>query len=895
VNRLRSRDAGVMLLLALLPVVAHAPAWWGGRLLGPGDGFALHLPLRAAVWDAYRHGRVPSWNPSEFGGAPLLASYRPGALHPLMPVLAGFEAFTAFQLLVLVSLAAAAVLSFLYLRRLGANLVGAYFAGFAFALGPYLVGHLGDTATVVAAPLLPLVLLAAESHMNRSTPGRAAGLAVAVALLCLAGSPEAARAGGALVLGRLLVGHLLFPRNRGPSIGSSLLTVVAGVALAAPQLVPTLLVLPEAGQQITGVADTSQPLPGFAGLILRYVSHTPAAPLVLAALPLAFFADAPRPLALTQMPVRVLGAALALCLALQWGRGPLAAPGALALAFDFTLAVLAGLVLSALWDARQDAVGRRLRAYFLFACLAGAAALSVAATVLGPLPQTLAGAVGILALALILFFALAESQDPVVAGVFLLPLTVAFLLQPHGRRAWDGAPERAALEAGTATRQAIDRILGPRREERVLTLAREWPAGRELDLAWAGLARFAGRRSVNGYDPMAPLRTRRAWGGMSSAGLLPGAFFRGDVARLERLGTRWIQLPTTALASGVDEHLLGETLDLPLEAGRPRYLPTPFVTATEVRLSTWLADAVVVPHETLVAWLDVHLASGRLLSLPLRAGLDTAEWAWDGPDVRAVVAHGRAEVVEDVPDPGTGRPGHRYLARVALPGRYLVSGLGLRREPGPGRLYLGRAGLVDAGARARGVSLAAAYVSDAARVREIAATPGVRLFELPRSPAPAHVVASLERLDSEAAVLAALAAPEADGPDPARTAVGLAADLESLRLPAGAVASRAERVRAQAGRLELRALGPGLLVVAESWDPGWTAVVDDRPQAVYRVNHAELAVALGPGAHRVLLRHSAVGLGEGLLLMALALAGMVASGLRQRARLRAARASAVRV
>lgn len=893
-NRLRPRDAGVMLLLALLPVVAHAPAWWEGRLLGPGDGFALHLPLRAAVWEAYQHGRLPSWNPSGFGGAPLLAAYRPGALHPLMPVLAAFDAFTAFQLLVLVSLAATALLSFLYLRRLGANLVGAYFAGVAFALGPYLVGHLGDTAAVVAAPHLPLVLLAAESHMNRSTAGRAAGLAAAVGLLCLAGSPEAVRAGGALVLGRLLVGHLLFPRARGPAIGSSLLTVVAGLALAAPQLVPTLLVVPEAGQQIAGVADASRPLPGFAGLILRYVSHTPAAPLVLAALPLAFFADAPRPLALTQMPVRVLGVALALCLALQWGRGPLAAPGGLALAFDFTLAVLAGLVLSALWDARHDAVGRRLRAYFLFACLAGAAALSVAATVLGPLPQTLAGAAGVLALALILFFALAESADPVVAGVFLLPLTVAFLLQPHGRRAWEGAPERAALTQGTATRQAIDRFLGLRREERGLTLAREWPTGRELDLAWAGLARFAGRRSANGYDPMVPLRTRRAWGGMSSAGLLPGAFFRGDVERLARLGTRWIQLPTAALAAGVDEHLLGETLDLALEGGRPRYLPTPFVAASEVRLATWLADAVAVPHEALVAWLDVHLASGRLLSLPLRAGVDTAEWAWDRPDVRAVVAHRRAPVLEDVPDPATGHPGHRYLARVALPGRYLVVGLGLRREPGAGRLYLGRAGLVDAaGGRARGVSLAAAYVSDAARVREVAATPEVRLFELPRSPGTARVVATLEPLASDEAVLAALAAPEAAGPAPARAVVALAADVRSLRLPPGATASRAERVRNQAGRLELRALGPGLLVVSESWDPGWAAVVDDRPETVYRVNHAELAVALGPGAHRVLLRHSAPGLGEGLLLMALALAGMVASSLRQRARARAAHAAGV--
>ena len=42
--------------------------------------------------------------------------------------------------------------------------VGALVAGLGFALGPTLVAHLGDTAMVVAAPALPLLLLAAEAR-----------------------------------------------------------------------------------------------------------------------------------------------------------------------------------------------------------------------------------------------------------------------------------------------------------------------------------------------------------------------------------------------------------------------------------------------------------------------------------------------------------------------------------------------------------------------------------------------------------------------------------------------------------------------------------------------------------------------------------------------------------
>ncbi|HET8645375.1 MAG TPA: hypothetical protein VFO85_07795, partial [Vicinamibacteria bacterium] len=138
--RRRGLDAVALLLLLVLPVLAHAPGWWSGRLLGPGDGAALHFPLRAAVWDAYRHGELPGWNHGIFLGAPLLASYRPGAFHPLMLLGTVLPAFAAFQVLVLVSLSAAGALVFLYLRRLGAETVGAYAAGLFFALGPYLVG-----------------------------------------------------------------------------------------------------------------------------------------------------------------------------------------------------------------------------------------------------------------------------------------------------------------------------------------------------------------------------------------------------------------------------------------------------------------------------------------------------------------------------------------------------------------------------------------------------------------------------------------------------------------------------------------------------------------------------------------------------------------------------------
>jgi hypothetical protein len=850
------RDAWLLLLLAALPALAYAPAWTARRLLGPGDGAALHFPLRALVWESFRHGELQEWNPTIFLGTPLLAAYRPGAFYPPMAALSGLPDFAAFQVLVLVSLAATAILVFLYLRRLGAERVGAFVGGLCFALGPYFVAHLADTATIVAAPMLPLVMLAAEDHMRRGTAARAAGLAVSLALLLLAGSPEAARAGGALVAGRLIVGHALMPRPRGPSLRSSALALLGAALLAAPQLLPTLVLARDAGRSVTGLANRDRPVAGLFGLVLRYASHTPAASLALAALPLA----------LTQTPIRVLGLALTLCLALQWGRGPLSAPGAPGLVFDFTLCILAGLSLSAQWRARRTLEGARLRAYFLVAALASAAVLSVAAAVVGPLPESLSGAVGVLALSLILYFSLATSPHTVRAGLWLLPLTVSFLLQPGGRRPWELYPTRADVEEGSATRHALWNAMGAGAHERTLALVRDWPRDQERDLAYANWTGLMGGRSANGYDPMVPLRTRAALGGMGVGGTLPGSFFRSDPSRLRTLGVRWVEAPVTALAAP-RIGFAGDPVDLEVAPGRRRFFPLPIAPATEIQIVSLLSDAVGVPQGAEVARVEARLATGRSFTLSLRAGADTAEWSWERPDVRSRVAHTLAPVFGSWTAPGGGFTAHRYLGRLRLPGRYLVDGVTLEATPDTGRLRLERLAVYDAlTAALTPVSLPATFVSDTSLLAERAVTPLVGLFEVTSS-ARAWVASGARIVPDDDAVLRALAEP-APGMEPWPDALVTAADARPLNLPAGGRAARAEVIRASVDRLDIRGEGPGLLVVSEAWDLGWSAQVDDARAGIVRVNHAEMAVPMGPGLHRVVFSYRAPGLLWGTILAA---------------------------
>ena len=681
------------------------------------------------MFQSWRRGEVPSWNDAAFSGSPLLASYRPGALHPLMLLLAPLAPEVAFQALVLISLALTGPLAYLYARRIGAGRVGALTTGLGFALGPHLVSHLGDTATLVAAPALPLLLLAAESQLARSGAALAhlIGVAAASALVLLSGSTDAVLAAALLLGARVLLALLPLVTQRRPldlaRPASLLAAVVGGALLAAPQLLPTLLALPAAarGAATSAFADAA-PLGGVAGFVVRYVSHSPAPIFALASVPL-----------LRRVPsLRAAAAVVVLVLLLFVARGGPGVRGPLPLAFDLALAVLAGLSLSVQWQARREPALARVRRLALVVALAAAAALSIATTVTGPLAPELQAPVGLLAVSLILYFALAGSHDAIHAHVFLLPLAASFLLQPLGRQAWAGAPTLSELQQPTPTRAALDHVMGERAAERVLSLSTSWPHARVRDLAWANWASFSGHHNANGYDPLVPAERLAALGGMRPDGTVTRALLESDPGRLELLGVRWVQLPTEALGVPGDGHGLGEPLDVVIEPVRPALFALPITRASEVRIASFLANAVDVEDGRVVAECVARLASGREVVVPVRAGVETAEWAWDRPDVRGRVRHARPKQRVAFTT-AAGVAGEQYLAALPLGARYTVRSLRFRSLPGAPPLRLVRAGLYDTEtARSLGVSTASAFVSDEVRLAEAAGTPLVSLFEVRR-------------------------------------------------------------------------------------------------------------------------------------------------------------------
>ena len=209
---------------------------------------------------------------------------------------------------------------------------------------------------------------------------------------------------------------------------------------------------------------------------------------------------------------------------------------------------------------------------------------------------------------------------------------------------------------------------------------------------------------------------------------------------------------------------------------------------------------------------------------------------------------------------------------------------------GTGELRIARLALVDDFTSASAsASLVSAFVSDTRFFHPALATPTVCLFELPHALSRVRVVERLAVLPDDGSVQQALESPTSRGLDLARVALTTKDEASRLgQLPIGRVSTARVSV-ADGGRIVVAAAGPGLLVVAESWDRGWAARVDGLARPIARVNQGQMAVALSDGPHTIVLDYRPPGLLLGVGIAAAALLALLLVVVRGRAREETAR------
>jgi O-antigen/teichoic acid export membrane protein len=266
-------DAAIVLLFALLALAFVGPSLVPGRALLPidalfgyppwqahADDFGVAVPHNPLIADAilqnyswkrraresFAAGELPLWNPYILAGQPFMASAQNGSLYPLgvlfyvVPLAQAYGWFIALHLWI------GSLGTYWLARTLGASRLGGIVAGITFGFCGYLVVSFLWPMVVSTAVWLPALLATIERQIQRG-PRQAAGsvalgglivglqflaghLEMSLYLLLTAGLYTALR-----LIGRLRVDGLGRPALDGLTV---LAMVLLGSGLAAIQLVP---------------------------------------------------------------------------------------------------------------------------------------------------------------------------------------------------------------------------------------------------------------------------------------------------------------------------------------------------------------------------------------------------------------------------------------------------------------------------------------------------------------------------------------------------------------------------------------------------------------------------------------------------------------------------------
>ena len=318
-------------------------------------------------------------------------------------------------------------------------------------------------------------------------------------------------------------------------------------------------------------------------------------------------------------------------------------------------------------------------------------------------------------------------------------------------------------------------------------------------------------------------------------------------------------------------------LNLPKIGANKRFrFEVPPVETDHVALVTNLSWAEDVPDKATIGRLRLKAKDGRIFEFTLQAGVHTADWAFDRPDIRARIRHKRPVVATsyDVNDNQYRYEGHTYVSSFALPEKpAIVSGeIVLEQQIQWPNLLLTvfRVSLVNASEdKSYALSRELIQVENTSPETELA-QPGeakgdrwkllaqaryVNIYENARV-LPRAWLASEVRVLDEGAVLQVIRTgilPDGSKWDPLRTA--LVEAEPSKPLDTSAQDGRAEITRYEPNRVNLQTInrsgGNSILVLSENDYPGWHVYIDGKSAEVLRVNYALRGVVIPTGEHSV--------------------------------------------
>lgn len=862
-----------------------------------GDIARFFYPTRLLYADALRSGRLPLWAPELLMGFPLFAEMQTGALYPPHLLLYRFLPIDlAINYDILLHLAWLGTGLFLFSRARGTSVPGSVVVAFAFAAGGFGAGRITHMSVMAVAAWLPWSLYFYELWRQRPLFRYWLALVVVFALQFVGGHPQfvllnaitCAVYAGAAALGLLGDEAIneqsnLSSRRRAILALLPIITIVLAAGIAAVQLIPT--------------AELAQSSARAGGVTEAFFTEFSYNPLYLALLVDPFVLGNPYPRVSVEV-VAYLGAMpLLLAAAAVLRRRDRVTLFWLALALGSFLLALGGL--NPLYRALRFVPVLnffRVPARFLYpmslavAMLAGIGfdTIKRQAPMAGVTRESkMIGVAFALPIALTVALASSVGVDAwiemwrVLAPVFF---AVAFFVLV---RAWSGRVGYSSLVSlvigstlldlsafGAVYAQTFNvtapydeifpepRLLSSLDVRGARILTSEWklpPVPEMRESLYPNLNAAFAVQAAGGYGPLVPRRTQDFVDGLSPH-------------MLDLIGVRYYLIPqdlpvdAKSEASDLADPFMANPVLAPLQ-----FPPT---EATGIEIYSALSQSASLPNGFVVAQVRLTSADGRVIEVPLRAGIDTAEWAYDRSDVRREVKHSEPPIATTFPArsafPVESHPGHTFRGELTISSAPTpVTSIEVDPQISAGLLYIEKVVLTN-GASRTNVAVLVGKASHALAYR----SEDVAVFENPDY-APRAFLTHTGVVEPDDQVLKLLQAPDYSGELYLADGQGLVEDAgQGLDESVTIATYEPENVV-----LDVRARADGYVVLTDAWDPGWIALVDGQSAPVQRADLILRAVRVGAGTHRIefLYRPTSLYVGAIVSGISLAVLGIVVS------------------
>ncbi len=882
-------DGWAIVALIAWFLVYHLPVTLGQRVFSEGDIVWGNLPIRAEVTRALSNGRLPLWTPLLQAGMPLFAEGHTAVLYPLnLIVHVLLPPPIAISYVILFNLCWMSIGMYLFSRAAGLRISSALLASLALGTSGAITARVSHLDVLTPISWLPwLVFFQVKYWRARSGNGQTYHWytlgCLAIGLQFLAGSPAVVALNLIVFIVFGLFAHVLWIpkilqdnlfqawlKFLPPSLFVTGSTVVCGLGIGAAQLIPTaeLLGWSLRGQELGKLFFTSYSLelPALSQFLAPFgFLGTPSAENMEF---WGYFGVFPFMLVFIALILRrnfrvwffVLFAMVALALALG-GSTPLydwlyyvplfnrfRAPARFLFLVLFAGAFLAATGFDELQNRLQDKpqISYRITIPMIVAVTAGTMMLGYQVSLESWMEwwQWLPMGLGLLGIAF-LAMGIMRSPSRQLAQTLVIGVTCLDLIMFT-------APFLSTL-ARTSPLSELTQV--PRT---VLTMDQREPLARSWVLKFPSVTQAAVRATMWSGLPMAYGRAGIIRGYMPfSLALRRNEEYIQRMSRPMRnlMNIRYYLLPLEIAppetASPLDAAQPEDGLTLELLQSQPVISPT---RATRPSVVSYTDQTTELPDGFMAGEISLTWDDGSHAVLPLRLGVETADWAYDGMGQITLVKHTQPLEAFSFPaylrSVGHDFQGKKYITRFDLApptSSAMITAIGARTFlPGAG-LTIEHIDFIDQAGEAVSLSKLLKRNDLALAFRSHTAAMWDNRDVMPRAfiVYAAEVVPDLQILDR-------MQDPEFDP----YQRVFLSADtvLEGWvpNLP-GSGKSMVNILDYKPDRVVLQATTDqaGYLVLTDSWYPGWIARVNGVETPIYRADYIFRAVRLESGKHRI--------------------------------------------